>query len=380
MKYRLQFSLILMMILAAAAVAQTRMEGESSPVEEVATEGSIHWNVKLPYESVQLRVKGPVGVVFQSEIGAGFGVQYDFVDQFGRALPDGRYAYELRIVPKLDRMLRQEIAAQRAVENPLTRAAVRQLLSSDQLVHSGYFMIRNGLAVTSDGPRSLPELPDHSDPLAVDDSGGEFSFIVIAEEDSTLKGDLCIGDGCAGTGDPLPAFGASTLLMMDRDVRIKFDDTSVEAGFAARDWQIGANDAGSGGIERFFIQDCGFADEGLCPGSLFPFSILGNSRNNALFVDSDGHVGLGTSTPVTLLHGVSGDSPAIRLEQDGSMALVPQSWDVGGNENGFFVRDVTGGGLTPFQVQPGAPSSSLTVSPAGNVGLGIATAARQLHL
>lgn len=380
MKYHSRFSLIISMTLAATVMGQPRIEKESSPVEEVATERSIHWDVKIPYESVQLRVKGRVGLVFQSEIGSGFDVQYDFVDQFGRALPDGRYAYELRIIPKLDRMVRQEIAAQRAVEDPLTRAAVRQLLGSDQLAHSGYFMIQNGNAVTPGGPRALPGFADHSSPLAMDDSGGGFSFNVIADEDSTLKGDLCVGDGCPGTGDPLPAFGSSTLLLMDKDVRIKFDDTSDEVGFAARDWQIGANDAGSGGIEKFFIQDCGFANQGLCPGSLFPFTILGDSRNNALFVDSDGHVGLGTSTPVTLLHGVSGDSPAVRFEQDGSLGLDPQSWDLGGNESSFFIRDVTNGGIIPFQIRPAAPANSLTVSQAGNVGLGIPTAARQLHL
>jgi hypothetical protein len=380
-KTRLLISLVLLMTLAATAAAQAFAERESGPVEEAITANSIHWEVEIPYESVQLRVKGSAGVVFQTEIGEGFAVRYDLIDQFGRALPDGRYAYELRITPKLDRALRQEIGAQRAVDDPLVRAAVRQILNSDRLVHSGYLMIRNGSAVTPNEPRSLPGFPEHSGPVAIDGSGGGFSFNVIAQTDSTIKGDLCVGDGCPGEGEPLPVFGESTLLlMMDRDVRIKFDDTSVDPDFAARDWQIGANDAGFGGVEKFFIQDCGMADEGLCPGSLIPFTILGDSRNNALFVDTDGHVGLGTSTPATLLHGISGDSPAIRLEQDGSMALAPQSWDVGGNENSFFVRDVTGGGLTPFQVQPGAPSNSFTVSSAGNVGLGIAAPARQLHL
>jgi hypothetical protein len=70
-------------------------------------------------------------------------------------------------------------------------------------------------------------------------------------------------------------------------------------------------------------------------------------------VDDGGRVGLGTSTPVVDLHVVSGDSPTLRLEQNGSSGFTPQTWDVAGNETNFFVRDVTHSSNLPFRIRPG---------------------------
>ncbi len=49
-----------------------------------------------------------------------------------------------------------------------------------------------------------------------------------------------------------------------------------------------------------------------------------------------------------------------------------------GNEVDFFVRDVTGGSLKPFRIRPGAPTSSIDISPSGKVGFGIASPAVKL--
>ena len=58
---------------------------------------------------------------------------------------------------------------------------------------------------------------------------------------------------------------------------------------------------------------------------------------------------MGTSTPVVELHIVNGDSPTVRLEQDGSSGFTPQTWDMAGNETNWFVRDATNG--FPFALQ-----------------------------
>ena len=55
-----------------------------------------------------------------------------------------------------------------------------------------------------------------------------------------------------------------------------------------------------------------------------------------------------------------------------SGGFTPQTWDVGGNEANFFVRDVTGGSKLPFRIRPGAPTSSVDITANGNVGIGIA--------
>jgi len=70
------------------------------------------------------------------------------------------------------------------------------------------------------------------------------------------------------------------------------------------------------------------------------------------------------------LHIVSGNSPAIRLDQDGSSGWTAQVWDIAGNEANFFVRDVTGGSKLPFRIQPASPTNTLTLRADGRVGIG----------
>lgn len=89
---------------------------------------------------------------------------------------------------------------------------------------------------------------------------------------------------------------------------------------------------------------------------------------------------MGTNTPVVELHVVNGDSPTLRLEQDGSSGFTPQTWDVAGNETNFFVRDATNGSRLPFKIRPSAPTNSLFVDTDGDVGVGTASPAGGLHV
>lgn len=83
-----------------------------------------------------------------------------------------------------------------------------------------------------------------------------------------------------------------------------------------------------------------------------------------------GDVGIGTTSPNRLLHLSSGDTPTVRLEQNGSASWIPHTWDVSANEANFFIRDVTNSNARPFRIKPGAPSSSLTIQSTGYVGVG----------
>lgn len=60
------------------------------------------------------------------------------------------------------------------------------------------------------------------------------------------------------------------------------------------------------------------------------------------------------------------DSPATRYRQAGG-SFGAQTWDVGGNEASFFVRDFTAGSLMPFRIRPGAPTSALDLQADGAV-------------
>ncbi|MDJ0933177.1 tail fiber domain-containing protein [Breoghania sp.] len=84
-------------------------------------------------------------------------------------------------------------------------------------------------------------------------------------------------------------------------------------------------------------------------------------------------VGIKTASPAVDLHVFSGNSPALRLEQDGSSGFSSQTWDVAGNETNFFIRDVTNASKLPFRIVPSAPSNSLFIAADGDVGLGTAT-------
>ena len=169
-----------------------------------------------------------------------------------------------------------------------------------------------------------------------------------------IDGSLCVGFDCGGGEN----FQFDAIRLKEHNLRIKFMDTSSAASFPRNDWQIRINSSSNGGANAFFIDDMGTNNTiGQEPEST-PFVIEANAPTNSLFVDDQGRIGFGTATPVLDIHVISGDSPALRLEQDGS-SYPPQTWDVAGNESNFFIRDVTHGSHLPFRIRAGAPSNSI---------------------
>lgn len=90
---------------------------------------------------------------------------------------------------------------------------------------------------------------------------------------------------------------------------------------------------------------------------------------------------MGTSTPVVDIHTKTGNTPTLRLEQDGSSGFAAQTWDVAGNEANFFVRDASNGSTLPFRIYPGAPTSALTIeATTGDIGMGTTSPTTNLHV
>jgi len=181
-------------------------------------------------------------------------------------------------------------------------------------------------------------------------------------DDVIVVGSICVGQDC-NNGE---SFGFDTGRYKENNLRLHFDDTSSSASFPSNDWRITINDSSNGGASYFAVEDA-------TAGNV-PFRVEAGAGANALHVDaSGGNVGMGTATPVVELHVADGDSPTLRLEQNGASGFTPQTWDIAGNETNFFVRDVTNGSSLPFRIRPGAPQNSIYIDADGDVGMGTQT-------
>lgn len=306
---------------------------------------------------VDLIVSGPEGFHHRESFTAGSVVEFGPSTIAQGQLPDGTYKYELRIMgggQQLVRGMDQPQAASSALSSP----------------HSGAFTIKNGSIVSPDEVEPVAEVQKDTgnSSLHTEDADDGGSRDVVTNDDQIITGSLCVGFDCVN-GE---TFGFDTIRMKENNTRIKFEDTSSSGSFPTNDWELIANDSANGGLNRFTIRDV--------DGNRNSVTVEAGARSNALYVESGNDVGFGTANPVLNLHVADGDSPGLRLEQDGSSGFQPQSWDIAGNESNFFVRDVTSGSRLPFRIRPGAPSSSIDIAASGNVGIGTASPNTPLHI
>jgi hypothetical protein len=96
-------------------------------------------------------------------------------------------------------------------------------------------------------------------------------------------------------------------------------------------------------------------------------------------MDDTGRVGLGTTLPQRELVVVNGDTPTVRLDQNGSGGFDPWSWDLEGNETRFTIRNTTNG-TYPVMISSAAPTYSINVSSLGRVGFGTSLPEGNIHV
>ena len=191
----------------------------------------------------------------------------------------------------------------------------------------------------------------------------------VINDDHIVIGSSCIGMDCVNGEN----FGFHTIRLKENNLRIGFDDTSISAGFSNNDWELEANESPSGGTNSFAIRDA-TANRSI-------FKVMAGAPESSLYISSSGNVGIGTSTPILDVQATTGDTPGLRLEQNGSVGYGAQTWDVAANEANFFIRDVTNGSRLPFRIRPNAPTSSLDIDASGNVRIGTSeSATAKLHV
>jgi hypothetical protein len=299
----------------------------------------IDWRPKVDYEHLVLTVAGPGDFYARQEFGTGQAPLFSLVDSKGNRLPDGSYAYELRVVPRLDPGAPERLAGAQDNHESGLELPNGGKLPERPLVQSGYFSIEGG---------SFLDLSDR-----VRSSGREKPPLPRAATKQVTSENACIGDLC-GAGDD----SFFTLNLKSSLISLNFEDVPDGITFT-RDWTIFINPFPPA-RDAFIIKD---QDAGT-----IPFTLEGNASQNSLYVRSNGNVGLGTSTPATQLHILGTDSGSrnkILVENAGAQNFrelleirnnggpvfiledtsVPQRWAQGTSGSSFVIDEQAHAGV-----------------------------------
>lgn len=346
--YRLGLSALFLFAAVGLRAAPLAIDlpGVSIPLDTQAT----------TYAGATLTVSGPNGIIAQQALGPADGGHFKLPQ--ASALGDGQYRYRVDLAAP-----HQATRAGSSANGRATTATA----SASVLPIEGSFRVENGHLFVGGAT------PGETEPKAIAAHGATVPASptpndLVTADDEIIQGSLCVGLDCVINEN----FGFDTIMLKENNTRIHFNDTSTTPGLPNVSWQLTANDSVSGGLNKFAIED-------LTNGKV-PFTVLADAPTNALYLDSSGKVGLRTSAPGLDLHIATGDTPAIRLEQNSSSGFTAQTWDVAGNEANFFVRDLSGGSRLPFRIRPGAPTSSIDIAASGYVGIGTASPAANLDV
>ncbi len=310
-------------------------ESEIAPVADVTVgTRNIGFQTKVEFQTLILSVSGPDGTVFTQSFESGSSTDFELPGLW----TDGSYTYELRVIPvsgKKDR---------------LSTTQSKEPVNQKARIQTGSFLVQGGKILTGGSPEGIARPKDS-----------------LVYDDQIVTGSICVGFDCAN-GE---SFGYCTLKLKENNLQLCFEDTSA-GSFPTNDWKIQINDTTSGGASYFTIWDT--------DGGRRPFTLEAGAPAHSLYVEDYGRVGLGTSIPYVELHIVDGDSPTVRLDQDGSSGWTAQRWDLCGNETNFFIRDVTNGSKLCFRIQPNTPSNTLCMRSSGDVGIGTWSPGQDLEI
>ncbi|MEM9291516.1 MAG: tail fiber domain-containing protein [Acidobacteriota bacterium] len=359
-------------IALALLLALSLAPAQAQPAVEATVDGDVLvLRPQVEHQGLSVSLHASDGSIQQLSFEAAAEVVIPLRDESGAPLPDGLVSWEVVVEPKLSADAKGLLAQARAEGEALNREQlVKQgLLPAGELRASGAVRLFDGRA-----PAPQVEEAEAASAAAaaflVDTSHQEEGFLA---EEQIIIGDLivynsmCVGSDCE---DP-ESYGFDTIRLKENNLRIHFEDTSQNA-FPSNDWRLEANSSANGGANYFGIVDANTSRTVVRVNAAAPSS--------SMVVDFDGDVGFGTLNAAVDLHVVDGDSPTLRLEQDGSSGFGAQTWDVAGNETNFFVRNVTNGSNLVLRIRPQAPDDALYIENDGFIGFGTASPDASLHV
>jgi hypothetical protein len=383
------FALFTGLFLSGFQLALSQSKGqEMKPTDFAnlsAVGSSLRWELRTPHSGATLIISAPDGRIFRRELRGSGSPEFTLSDKEGDKLPDGQYAYELRLNPIISQATKDELALNRGRDDePEAVRSTRKRIVLQPMVQSGWFSIVNGFVVVPGAveetnervnlsPRSGQQVSEVTSAAQASLRQHHLARISLRStmalpdqvipDDLIVQGSACVGIDCVNNEN----FGFDTVRLKENNTRLQFEDTSAGT-FPSNNWQLRANASPSGGGNFLAFVDQGV--NGNSETGTIVFEVDAGAPANALRVNSIGKVGIRTATPVLDLHMNTSDTPAMRYEQNSSGGFSAQTWDVAGNEANFFVRDVTSGSRLPFRIRPGAPTSSLDISASGNIGVG----------
>ncbi|WP_136444119.1 hypothetical protein [Pacificoceanicola onchidii] len=186
------------------------------------------------------------------------------------------------------------------------------------------------------------------------------SFLPVASHAQTVltgnhsvDGSLCVGADCVAA----EGFSAAPMKVKENNTRLYFEDTSIGPSYPSNDWLLQANDSTINGAEYFAIVD----DE----TDRQVLRLDAGAPDNALYVNSFGNVGVGTSLPQADLHIITGNVSKLRMQNTSAGA----DWDINIGSAGLGLLERPGT-TEPFFVETGAPSDAFWIEDTGDLGFG----------
>ena len=346
--------LIPLLLVLAVGLGPVPALGEPTLAEVRVSPTFVTWQPLEHGSSFVLTIVAPDGRAIRHELIGGEESFFEVFDAAGQVLADGTYRWEMRR------------DAGQSRQRPVGELSGSDLESRGGSLESGVVTVLDGAFVQPGGVETAETVAGRAQSSEAPD-GAALTRDQLILDDLIVDGSACIGLDCVN-GE---SFGSDVARLKEVRVRLHLQDTSASPGFPANDWRLTANDTTSGGDNYLAIDDA--------TAGTSPFRVQAGAPDHSLYVSSLGRIGLGTSTPTRSVHAISGDTPALRLQQDGSGGFGSQSWDVAGNETNFFIGD-PGSSTLPFRLFPGAPTSSLVIGDTGFIGLSQVSPTANLHV